>query len=85
MGFIKKLVVKMLGKKVDGALEKHGISKTKVIAIIGGLVMAYNQIGPSFAWPPIPKEVLDFLGAAGLWSLRDGMIASKPAAPPPQG
>lgn len=78
MGFIKKLIVKMLGKRIDGALDKHGISKTKIIAVIGVVVYAIQKLGPQFGWDiQIPPDAFEVLGALGLWTLKDGLDGPK--------
>lgn len=67
-------LVKMIGKKVvDGGIEKTGISKAKLTAIVGALVLAYQQVGPAFNLPPLPPDVFKYLEMFGLWSLRDAV------------
>lgn len=78
---LMKLIVKLFGKKiVDGAVEKSGLSKTKVIAVIAVIVTALETLAPAFGWNiKIPPELLQLLAGAGLWSLRDG-VDNKPNA-----
>jgi hypothetical protein len=69
-------ILKLVGKKmVDGELEKVGFSKAKLVAIIGVLVIAVQQLsGPVFGHPvTIPPEVFRVLEALGLWSVRDAI------------
>jgi len=75
-------VLRIIGKRmVDGQLEKVGISKTKLTAIVYVLIVAIQHLGPAFGHPiTIPPEVFRVLEALGLWSLRDAIItAEKPA------
>jgi steroid 5-alpha reductase family enzyme len=78
---LMKIVVKLFGKKIiDGALEKWGISKTKVVAVVGVLIYAVESLAPAFGWEfKIDPELKSALIAAGLWTLRDGMDPQKPA------
>ena len=73
MGMFESLFVKLIGKRLDADLTKWGISKTKVIAIVGALVAAYNQLAPTFGYPAITPDVFKILAALGLWALRDGL------------
>jgi len=67
-------LVKMIGKRIDADLTKWGISKTKVIAWIGVLVVIVQKVGPLLGHPVvIPPDVFKLLEALGLWALRDGM------------
>lgn len=77
---LMKLVLKLFGKKIiDGAVEKSGMSKTKVIAVLAVLVTAVETLAPAFGWNiKIPPELLQLLAGAGLWTLRDG-VDSKPS------
>lgn len=81
MEWIKGLFMKLVGKKVSAGLEKSGISKAKLTAIVAVLVMAIDKLsGPVFGHPiVIPPEVFKFLEAVGLWSLRDA-LDNKPDA-----
>ena len=78
---LMKLVLKLFGKKmVEGAVEKSGLSKTKLIAVLAVLVTAIETLAPAFGWNiKIPPELLQLLAGAGLWTLRDGMDTPKPA------
>ena len=77
MVFIEKVVVKLIGKRVDASLEKWHISKEKLTWVIGGAMAAYNYMAPLFQWQPVPNELLELLAAFGLWSLRDRATAEK--------
>lgn len=71
---IPNWLVRIVGKKVvDNGIEKSGISKTKIIAVVGAAIGVYNVLCASFALPPIPKEVLEMLAALGLFTLRDSI------------
>lgn len=72
---IMKLVVKLFGKKiVEGALEKWGISKTKIVAVVGVILYAVEALSPAFGWDiKISDDLKQALLAAGLWTLKDGM------------
>lgn len=76
-----KLAIKLFGKKVvDGAIEKTGVSKTKLIAVVAVLLTAVETLSPAFGWDiKIPPEVYTLLAGSGLWTLRDG-VDNKPAA-----
>lgn len=81
MNVIKKLFVKLLGKKIDGFLEKKGISKTKVIAVIGVLIYAIQTLAPQFGYEvKIPDSTFEILSALGLWTLRDAIKEKPPVA-----
>lgn len=71
---LTRLLIKLFGKKiVDGALEKYGISKTKVIAVIAVALYAVDALAPAFGWNiKIDEDLKQALIAAGLWSLKDG-------------
>lgn len=69
-----KILIKLFGKKiVEGALEKYGLSKTKVVAVIGVALYAIESLGPVFGWDiKIEPGLKEALLAAGLWTLKDG-------------
>ena len=74
MQFIKNLFVKLLGKKLEGALDKSGLSKTKLTAVVAVVLYAIEHLGPAFGHAvTVPPDVYTLLGALGLWSLRDGI------------
>ena len=73
----KNILIKIFGKKLDTVLEKHGVSKTKVTAVVGALVVGYGYAAPAFGLPPVPQGTLEVLAAFGLWSLRDGVDAKR--------
>lgn len=77
-----KLALKLFGKKiVDGAIEKTHLSRTKLIAVVGGLIFVIEKVLPAFGVNVvIPPEVYTLLGSAGLWTLSD-KFDSKPTAP----
>jgi len=68
-------VIRLVGKKmVDGELEKVGVSKAKLTAVIYVVVLAIQTLGPAFGHPVnIPPEVFRVLEALGLWSVRDAI------------
>lgn len=68
-------VLRIVGKKmVDGELEKVGVSKAKLTAVIYILIQAIEVLGPVFGHPvKIPQEVFRVLEALGLWTLRDSI------------
>lgn len=70
-----KLAIKLFGKKIiEQGLEKTGISKTKIIAVVGVLITAIETLSPAFGWNvKIPPELYQLLAGAGLWTLKDGM------------
>lgn len=75
MTWLKNIVMNLVGKKVQDGLEKSGISKSKLTAIVAVLVLAIDRLsGPVFGHPiVIPPEVFKLLEAVGLWSLRDAL------------
>ena len=82
MNLIKKFLGKLIGKKILGQLEKWGVSKTKVLSVLGVLVGVYEALAPVFDWPKAvgleAKEIIEILfGSAVAWSLRDGVDAQK--------
>jgi hypothetical protein len=81
MGFIERMVVKIIGKKVDAQLDKWHISKEKITWVVGGAMAAYNYMAPLFQWPPVPEEVMAMLAAFGLWSMRDRAASEKAEKP----
>ena len=76
--FLKNMLLKFIGKKVGGQIQKWGISKTKLVSIIGVLMYSIDRLAPAFGWDVklgfSEKELLEFLG---IWALRDG-IDQKP-------
>ena len=73
MNPIKKILVRVIGKRIDANLEKWHISKTKVVCVVGVLVYAIQKLGPVFGYPvEIPTDVFEVLGALGLWAIKDG-------------
>lgn len=75
MGILKKLLVKIAGKKLKTeAGELSDVSRTKVIAVIAVLTIAIEKISLAWGHPiTIPSELFEILGAAGLWTLRDAV------------
>jgi len=75
MKFIKDLIAKLVGKKLNeetGKLEE--VSKTKLVAIIAVLVVAIEKLSPVFGHPIIiPEYIFQLLAGAGLWNLRDSI------------
>lgn len=82
MNFIESFVVKLIGKRLDNQLEKWHISKTKVISWLGAIVAIVPPISVAVGHPiVIPPSVFEFLGALGLWALKDGQ--TPPVTPAP--
>lgn len=71
---LKNMLMKLIGKKLDAKMEKMGVSKAKVIAVVGVILYAIQALsGPVFNHPiEIPTGVLEILASLGLWSMRDG-------------
>lgn len=68
-------LLRLVGKKmVDGQLEKVGVSKAKLTAVVYIVIQAIQVLGPAFGHPvSIPPEVFRVLEAIGLWSVRDAI------------
>lgn len=68
-----KLAMKLFGKKlINEGVEKIGLSKTKLIAIVGGTIFLIEKVLPAFGVVvTIPPDVYTLLGSAGLWTLSD--------------
>lgn len=74
MGFIKKIILKIFGKKLDNEMEAHGISKTKVAMVVAILVPAIEKLSAIYGHPiVVPQAAKDTLMAFGLWALKDGI------------
>lgn len=74
MGLIRKLVLRLFGKKLDAVMDKYGISKTKISMVLTILLPAIEQLSETFGHPvKFPSELKDTLMAFGLWSLKDGL------------
>lgn len=77
---IKSLIARLIGKKVSAQLEKWGVSKTKLVAVVGVALYGIERLAPAFGWDVkvgfTEKELLEFLG---IWALRDGMDTSTEA------
>ena len=81
MEWIKKIVIRLIGKKINaegtaaaGSPEKWELSKAKITAVVYVLVLAAQEIPKAWGHPIIiPPAVFDFLKAAGLWTLRDAI------------
>lgn len=71
---LMKMLIKMFGKKiVDSHMQKWGISKTKVVAVVGVLLYAAESLAPAFGWDfKVSDDLKQALIAAGLWTLKDG-------------
>ena len=72
---LKNILMKLFGKKiVEGAIEKSGMSKTKIIAIIAAIIYAIETLAPAFGWDiKIPDGLFELLASTGLWTLREGV------------
>lgn len=78
MELIKRIVLKLFGKKVDEELQKFGISKTKVAMIVSILLPAVEQLSATLGHPiVIPQSYKDMLVAFGLWAMKDGLDGPK--------
>lgn len=75
MEWLKNLVIKLVAKKkVEAGLEKVGLSKAKGAAIVYVLIVGVETISAAFGHPiVVPPAVKEFLGAFGLWAVRDAM------------
>lgn len=74
MRLIRKIIIKALGKNTGEQIDKLEISKAKLTAIVGVLIVAVETLSPAWGHPVIiPKEIKEFLIAAGLWSVRDAL------------
>lgn len=84
MNFIKKFMLKILGKQISNKLElEDGTmndtkvwykSKAKLSAIIGAVLIAVQQISTALGHPIIiPQWVLEILAAVGVYGIRDAM------------
>lgn len=70
---LKNLLVKLIGKRLDAALVRWGVSKGKVIAVLGVIVYAAKMLAPVFGYPiTVPEGVEGILISLGLWALREG-------------
>ena len=71
MQAIKNLIAKFLGKQAGSGIS---VSKTKLSAVVFVLVIGIQELSKAWGHPIlIPDYILQFLGAAGLWSLRDSI------------
>lgn len=78
MGFIKKIMLKLFGKRLDETMENHGISKTKVAMVMAILLPAIEQLSAVFGHPiAVPHGIKEALIAMGLWALKDGIDGPK--------
>lgn len=75
MQFIKNLIGKLIGKKLNTMTgQMEGVSRTKLIAVIGVIIAAIGPLSEAWGHPvTIPPEVLRVLEAAGLYTLRDSI------------
>jgi hypothetical protein len=75
MNFIKNLIAKLIGRKLNETTgQMEGVSRTKLIAIIGVIIAAIPPLSTAWGHPiVIPPEILKFLEAAGLYTLRDSI------------
>ena len=71
MEWIKGLVAKLVGKKVG---DQTVISKAKLTAVVYVVVTSVQELSKAWGHPvEIPPVIFQFLGAAGLWSVRDAI------------
>lgn len=75
MGWLKKMIVKVFGKKIiEDGIEKSGISKTKLTAIVFILITGIEQASAAWGHPiVIPAQIKELLAGVGLWTLRDAL------------
>lgn len=75
MEFVKKIVLKLIGKKMVGnGIEMSGISKTKMTAIVAVVIVAVETLSAAWGHPVIvPPYIKEFLAGVGLWTLRDSV------------
>lgn len=71
----KKIMAWLIGKKIlTETGELDAVSKGKLVAVIGVLLVAIPQLSKAWGHPvTIPDWVYKALGYAGLWSLRDAI------------
>ncbi len=83
---LMKLIIKLFGKNIlEGYLVKSKISKTKIVAIIAGVMFIVEKTLPAFGVNvQIPNEVYEMLAATGLWTLSD-KLDSAPVQTPTTG
>lgn len=80
MDRIKSFFIRLIGKRIEGKLEAWGISKAKLTAIVGVIIMAIDKLGPAFGHPiVIPPDVYKVLEFLGLWAVRDAIDSSQPS------
>ena len=80
---IKKLVNWFIMRKVRnaaGEMEANGISKSKVCAVVLGLMFAVEYASPYFGHPIlISTEIKGFIAAIGGIAMKEGIDRSAPA------
>lgn len=72
MEWIKKIGLKLFGKKIiENGIEKSGLSKTKLTAIVFILITGIETASTAWGHPiVIPTYIKEFLAGVGLWTLR---------------
>ena len=72
---IPSWVIRLIGKRVvDGQIEKVGLSKAKLTAVIYVIILAVQTLAPVWGYAvTIPQEIFRVLEALGLWSVRDAI------------
>lgn len=75
MTFLKNLVYKIIGKKIQGETgELDATSKAKLTAIIGVILAAIPPLSAAWGHPiEVPDYVYKILAASGLWAIRDSI------------
>lgn len=75
MEFLKKLGLKLFGKKIiENGIEKSGVSKTKLTAIVGVVIVAVETLSTAWGHPiVVPMYIKEFLAGVGLWTLREAV------------
>jgi hypothetical protein len=76
MGFIKKLIAGLIGKRlrvaVDGRLEKWDISKEKIVGVLAILLPVIEPLSQALGHPvKIGPDVYAILAGMGFWAKRD--------------
>jgi hypothetical protein len=76
---LKKLIITLLGKKLKNRTAMVSeVSRTKIIAVLGVLFIAVENLSAAWDFPiKIPPELYQILAAGGLYTLRDAIKEDK--------
>jgi hypothetical protein len=76
---LKRFIIKLLGKKLKSRTAHISeISRTKLIAVIGVVIIAIENLSEAWGFPiQIPPELYQILAAGGLYTLRDAIKEDK--------